>query len=77
MTDAHALGLFLEVGVLTAWHFVEIDLGGAVWFGGVKGFVVAADVRPVVAEFVERIEIELGITRAVLQRGDDGIEVGL
>ena len=77
MTDAHALGLLLEVGVLSARHLVQINLRRAVWFGGVEGFVVGAHVRPVVGILVEDIEIEFGIAALVLQCGDDGIQIRL
>ena len=75
--EAHADGLLLEIGVLATGHLVEIDFGGAVGLGGVEGLVESAHRSPVVAELLQRFDIESGVTRRVLHGGDDGVEVRL
>ncbi len=75
--NAHAGGLFLEVGVLAAGHFVEENLGAAGLRRGVERRVELADFFPVIGEFVERVEVQLGVARRVLERGDDAVEVRL
>ena len=77
MRDPHAGGLLLEVGVLATGHLVDVHLGRTRLRRGVEGRVVFADLLPVVGEAVERLEVELGVARGVLQGGHHRVEVGL
>ena len=76
--EAHAFGLFAEVGVLAAGHFVEVDIGGAGAGSGVEGGVDGANGFPVIGGAVEGVEGEAGgAGGVVLEGGDDGVEVRL
>ena len=77
VAEAHAVGLFLEVGVLAAGHLVEVDLGGAASGCGVEGFVVGEDFFPVVGEVINGVGVEAGEALVSAHRGVDGVEVGL
>ena len=70
-------GLFLEIGVLAAGHLVQINLRRSRFRRGIKRPVQQAHLFPIIGKFVERAEIQLGITRIVLKCGDDGIEIRL
>ncbi len=48
VAEAHGVGLFAEVGVLAAGHFVFVNFSGAGAGGGVERFVEGEDVFPVV-----------------------------
>src|SRR4030095_3914832 len=77
MTQPHRRGLLLEIRVLAARHLVEINLGAAGFRRSVEWRVERADVLPVVAEFIQRIEVETGVARGALERGDDRVQVRL
>ena len=40
VTESHAVGLFLEIGVLPAGHVVEVNLSGAASGSGIERFGV-------------------------------------
>ncbi len=77
VSEAHAVGLLLEVGILAAGHLVEVDLGGATAGSGVEGFVVGENFFPVVGEFVDGVGVESGGPVVSAHGGIDGVEVGL
>ena len=67
----------LQVRVLAAGHFVQIHFGAAGLRRSVERRVKLAHLLPVIGELVQRVEVEPGVARRVLQRGDDGVEVRL
>src|SRR5262245_44686519 len=77
MAQPHRGRLLLEIRVLTARHLVKINLGAAGFWRSVEWRVERAHMLPVVAEFIQRIEVETGVARGPLERGDDRIQVRL
>ncbi len=53
MRHAHAGGLFLEIGVLAAGHFVQINFRAAGLRRGVERMIILAHLFPVVGKFVQ------------------------
>jgi hypothetical protein len=68
--QAQALGLLAQIGVLPAGHFVVINLGRAGLDAFLKRIIMLADGFPVIAEPIQRIQIQPAIARRALQRRD-------
>ena len=77
MSHAHAVRLFFEVGVLAAGHLVQIDFRGAIRLAGVKRLVIRPDRRPIIGIPLQRERIQLGVTRRVLQRSHNRVQIRL
>ena len=75
--EPHAGGLLLEVGVLAAGHFVQINLGGTCLGRGVERAVIFTHRLPVVGELIQRLKVQPGVARRVLERGHDAVQVRL
>ena len=56
---------------------MEIDFGAPCFWGSVKWRIEGPHLLPIVAELVERAEIETCITWSMLKGGHDGVEVRL
>ena len=75
--EAHRFCLFLQIGVLPAGHFVEINFGGAGLWAAVKRSVVVANSLPIIGASIQAVEIQTGLALRVGQRGHQRIEIGL
>ena len=77
MPQTHRHGLFLEVGVLAAGHFVFVHRGAAAGGRGVERLVKRPDLLPVIGELIERPQVQAAVARGVLQGRHDRIQIGL
>ena len=69
--------LLLEVGELTARHFVQIDLGSAGAEVGLEGEILRPNRLEVEGDLPDRGGIEPGVAVAATQGFDDRTEIGL
>ncbi len=77
MIQAHRAGLFAQIGVLAAGHFVAIDIGSTGADVGLERCVEMADALPVAGKRGDAGARQPGIPFAVFERGDDGAQAGL
>ena len=63
MDEAQSLRLLLEVGILSAGHFVYVNLGVGEVFGSVGSLVVRAHGFPITGQLVHSIYIKTRLTR--------------
>ena len=73
VAESHAVGLFLEVGVLPARHFVEVNLSSAASGSGIKRFVVSQNFFPVIGKLVESFDVEARVSLVATHRGADRV----
>ncbi len=77
VTQAQALHLGLEVGILAPGHLIAVDIGGGVLDPRLKGGIPLPHVRPVVGELLEAVGVQPGVPLLPAERGDHRIEGGL
>ena len=56
---------------------MQIDFRGAIRLAGVKRLVIRPDRRPIIGIPLQRQRIQLGVTRRVLQRGHNRVQIRL
>jgi hypothetical protein len=56
--ETHRFGLFLEIGVLAARHFVEIHFGGAGFGAAIERQIVLANDLPIIGALIHAVEVE-------------------
>ena len=75
--ESHGFGLLAQIRVLPAGHFVNVNFRRARRRRVVERAIPGAHRLPIIGAGIERLEIESGVALGVLERGDDGIQVGL
>ena len=70
-------GLLLEIGELSAGHFMQIDFRGRPLEVTLEGRILVADGLPIEGNSPDRIGIKPGIALTALQRLDYGAKAGL
>ena len=77
VADAERLGLLIQIRVLAAGHFVQINLGAGRLLPRLERGVFGPDAFPIVRRLLEGVEVQAGVAVGVAHRLGQGVEARL